>query len=85
MASTLSSLLSIKVTSPTTPQPNNENSNLQKQVFEFFEALEEEILELDYGTINVSVVIKDSMPSIENTTVLKSKKVKYTYEKTNID
>lgn len=84
MASSHSSLLSIKVTSQTIQLPSNASSpSLEKRVFDFFEALEDEVVDLEYGVMNVSVVLKDGVPSIENTTVVKSKKIKYLYEKSS--
>ena len=84
MAQSPSNLQSMMDTLPTTPALNQENlTTSEKQIFEFFELLDEIVVDQEFGTVTVTAVIEQGVPSIEKTTVVSSKKIKYQYDRSN--
>jgi ribosomal protein S3 len=53
------------------------DSQNQNALLQFLQILELEVIDTDYGTMNVSVVINNGVPLIESTTIAKQKRKKY--------
>ncbi len=53
------------------------DSQNQNDLLQFLQILETEVIDIDYGTINVSVVLNNGVPILESTTIAKSKRKKY--------
>lgn len=50
---------------------------MEDQLIEFFEMIEGEVEDLQFGTITINLVIVNGMPDINTLVVIKSKKRKY--------
>ena len=49
----------------------------ENALLQFLQILETEVLDTDYGTLNVSVILNNGVPVIESTTIAKQKRKRY--------
>lgn len=56
--------------------------NLPPESVEFHAIIEKEVCNMEYGQMTVNVKLKDGKPILESLSVVKSRRKKYTFDKT---
>jgi hypothetical protein len=49
----------------------------ENSILEMLESIEQEVIDLGYGTVQVSVIIQSGTPILDSLTIAKTKKIKY--------